>query len=60
MLDDFDESIDEHLPSLDNALTAIGMAPDMLGADGPRRYLLLFTTPAESQGLGGSSAATPS
>ena len=53
VLDDFDESIDEHLPSLDNALTAVGMAPDMLGADGPRHYLLLFTTPAESRGLGG-------
>ena len=53
VLDDFDESIDEHLPSLDNALTAVGMAPDMLGADEPRRYLLLFTTAAESRGLGG-------
>ena len=25
----------------------------MLGADGPRTYLLLFTTPSESRGLGG-------
>jgi hypothetical protein len=54
VLDDFDESIDEHLPSLDNALTAIGMAPDMLGAQEPRHYLLLLTTPAESHGLGGA------
>ena len=46
-------SIDEHLPSIDNSLEAIRLAPDMLGADGPRRYLVLFTTPAESRGLGG-------
>ena len=25
----------------------------MLGADGPRTYLVLFTTPSESRGLGG-------
>ncbi len=53
VLDDFDDSIADHLPSLDSALSAIGMAPDMLGADRPRRYLLLFTNPAESRGLGG-------
>jgi Protein of unknown function (DUF4012) len=52
-LDDFDESIAEHLPGIDNALTAIRLAPEMLGADGPRRYLVLFTTPSESRGLGG-------
>ena len=52
-LDDFSESVDEHLPSIDDALHAIRMAPAMLGADGPRTYLLLFTTPSESRGLGG-------
>ncbi|MET0325331.1 MAG: DUF4012 domain-containing protein [Ilumatobacteraceae bacterium] len=52
-LDDFDESVAEHLPSLDNALDAIRMAPTMLGADGPRTYLVVFTTPSESRGLGG-------
>ena len=52
-LDDFDASIDEHLPSIDNSLEAIRLAPDMLGAGGPRRYLVLFTTPSESRGLGG-------
>ncbi|MET0144685.1 MAG: DUF4012 domain-containing protein [Ilumatobacteraceae bacterium] len=52
-LDDFDESIDEHLPGLDEALRAIQMAPTMLGADTPRTYLVLFTTPSESRGLGG-------
>jgi Protein of unknown function (DUF4012) len=52
-LDDFDASIAEHLPGIDNALTAIRLAPDMLGGDGRRRYLVLFTTPSESRGLGG-------
>jgi uncharacterized protein DUF4012 len=52
-LDDFTESIDEHLPSLDRAIEAIGLAPQMLGATAPRDYLVLFTTPAESRGLGG-------
>jgi Protein of unknown function (DUF4012) len=52
-LDDFDESVAEHLPALQNALQAIELAPEMLGADGPRTYLLLFTTPSESRALGG-------
>jgi hypothetical protein len=29
------------------------VAPGLLGADGDRRYLVLFTTPAELRGLGG-------
>jgi hypothetical protein len=52
-LNDFDESIAEHVPSLDNAIAAVRIAPDLLGADGQRRFLLLFTTPSESRGLGG-------
>jgi hypothetical protein len=52
-LDDFRASVDEHLPSIENALAAIRMAPEMLGVDEPRTYLLLFTTPSESRGLGG-------
>ncbi len=52
-LDDFSESIDEHLPTLDQALDAIRVAPQMLGASAPRNYLVLFTTPSESRGLGG-------
>jgi hypothetical protein len=52
-LDDFDESVAEHLPALENALRALQLAPGMLGADGPRTYLLLFTTPSESRALGG-------
>lgn len=52
-LDDFDASIDEHLPQLERALAAIERAPAMLGGDRPRRYLVLFTTPSEARGLGG-------
>ncbi len=52
-LDDFESSVAEHLPSVDTAIDALRVAPSMLGADGPRRYLVLFTTPSESRGLGG-------
>jgi hypothetical protein len=52
-LDDFDDSVDEHLPGIENALSAIRLAPELLGVDGPRTYLVLFTTPSESRGLGG-------
>ena len=34
-------------------MQAIDLAPDMLGAGEPRTYLVLFTTPSESRGLGG-------
>jgi len=32
---------------------AIEQAPAMLGADGPRRYFIALTTPAEARGVGG-------
>lgn len=35
------------------SLEALRIAPAMLGGDGPRRYLVLFTTPAEARGGGG-------
>jgi hypothetical protein len=47
------ERIDEHAPRLDNARDAVALAPQMLGGDGTRRYLVLFTTPAEARGVGG-------
>ena len=52
-LDDFEGSIDDHLPPLERSLRAIRLAPGMLGADAPRTYLVLFTTPSEARGLGG-------
>jgi hypothetical protein len=39
--------------TIDTAYRASRIAPVMLGADGPRRYLMVFETPAESRGTGG-------
>ena len=38
---------------LDNASRAVALAPDLLGASGPRHYFVAFMTPAEARGLGG-------
>jgi len=38
---------------LRNASLAAQLAPSMLGADGPRTYLMGFQTPAEARGTGG-------
>ncbi len=53
-LDDFETSIAEHLPSLDDAITALDLAPRMLGADGARHYLVLYTSPSTTTALGGA------
>ena len=50
---DLDERLDENEPRLDNAIAAVQLAPQMLGNGDQRRYLILFTTPAEARGLGG-------
>ena len=39
--------------TVDTAYRAARVAPAMLGANGPRRYLMVFETPAESRGTGG-------
>ena len=52
-LDDLDEDLAEYRPQLANVVQAIERVPALLGADGPRRYLVAFTTPAETRGLGG-------
>jgi len=38
---------------LGNTSIAAQLAPSMLGADGPRAYLMAFQTPAEARGTGG-------
>jgi hypothetical protein len=38
---------------LNNTSIAARLAPSMLGADGPRTYLMAFQTPAEARGTGG-------
>lgn len=38
---------------LGNTAIAAQLAPSMMGADGPRTYLMAFQTPAEARGTGG-------
>lgn len=52
-LDDLDAELASNQPRLDSAVSALELAPQLLGADGPRRYFVAFTTPAETRGLGG-------
>jgi hypothetical protein len=46
-------AVDEALPDARTAAAVAEAAPGLLGGDGLRRYLVLFTTPAETRGLGG-------
>lgn len=41
------------LPSAELALDGVRIAPSLLGGDGPRTYLVLFTTPVEARGRTG-------
>jgi hypothetical protein len=52
-LDELRSDIARNDVKLQTAQEAVRLAPQMLGADGDRHYLLLFTTPAEARGLGG-------
>lgn len=45
------------LPVVEEIDTALQLAPDMLGASGPRSYVLVFQNLAESTALGGTAAA---
>ena len=52
-LDELDDDLARQEPRLANAVDAVRLAPQMLGGDGDRSYLVLFTSPAEARGLGG-------
>jgi hypothetical protein len=52
-LDRLHTQLDDAMPDADLALAAVRVAPNMLGASGPRRYLVLFTTPVEARGRTG-------
>lgn len=49
----FAGEVDGALPEAELALDGVRLAPELLGADEPRRYFLAFVTPAELRGLGG-------
>jgi hypothetical protein len=52
-LDRLHAELDDAMPDADLALAAVQVAPNMLGGSGPRRYLVLFTTPVEARGRTG-------
>ncbi len=52
-LDDFRSELDDAGAEADLALEAVEVAPELLGGDGPRRYLVVFVTPVEQRGSGG-------
>jgi hypothetical protein len=53
----FADELDDSLPEAELAAQALEVAPSLLGSDGPRRYLVLFTSPAETRFLGGFAGA---
>jgi hypothetical protein len=52
-LEELEEAVDEALPATQVALQGAEVVPALIGADGPRRWLVMVTTPAESRLLGG-------
>lgn len=52
-LDRLEGELQDNLPDLDNARKAVEVAAPLIGGDGPRRYLVLFTTPVEGRGRTG-------
>jgi len=52
-LDDVGGDVDSYARQADNLSQAVHAAPGLLGADGPRRYFVAFSTPAESRSIGG-------
>lgn len=56
-LDDVVQEVAETRPEVVRAADGLEVAPGLLGGDGDRRYLVLFTTPAETRNLGGFTGA---
>lgn len=52
-LDSFRHELGRAGPDAELALTALDAAPGLLGAEGPKRYVVLFGNPAEARALGG-------
>jgi Protein of unknown function (DUF4012) len=49
-IDRLEEQVDGALPDAEIAQGVVSIAPGLLGADGPQRYLVFFTTPVEARG----------
>ncbi|KAA0962706.1 DUF4012 domain-containing protein [Microbacterium sp. ANT_H45B] len=49
--------VDQVAEVMDGVAPAVDLLPTLLGADGPRNYLLVFQNNAESLALGGSAAS---
>jgi hypothetical protein len=54
---ELEERIANNEPALADAVDAVRIAPQVLGGDGERRYLMLLTTPSESRGMTGFAGA---
>ncbi len=53
-IDRFTPYVQRALEKVDTATNAAESLPEILGADKPRRYLMVFPTPAEARGSGGA------
>jgi Protein of unknown function (DUF4012) len=49
-IDRLGEQVDGALPDAEVAEGVVSIAPKLLGAEGPQRYLVFFTTPVEARG----------
>ena len=49
--------LDDMVSQLDTTRDVVALVPPMLGADGPRRYILAFENNTEARGLGGLPGA---
>ena len=56
-LDRFEDKLADASDEASLAAEGLRVAPGMLGADGPRRYLVTFATPGESRNAGGFAGA---
>lgn len=52
-LEDVADELADALPSASLALDGVRLAPELLGAEGPRTYLVLFTSPVEARATTG-------
>lgn len=52
-LSDLAQKVADARATAETASSALAVAPELLGADGPRRYFLVMQTPSELRGIGG-------